>query len=59
MEVSRFFVELGAFQFPRSSGSIASLLDRPATDGDAITACLRLRLWPLFAIATGSFVHDI
>jgi len=29
IEVSRFFVELGAFQLQRSSGSIASLLDRP------------------------------
>ena len=29
IEVSRFFVELGAFQFRRSSGSIAPLVDRP------------------------------
>jgi len=52
IEVSRFFVELGAFQLQRSSGSIASLLDRPAIDDDAITACLRLLLRPLFATAT-------
>merc|ERR1711907_871458 len=52
IEVSRYFAELGAFQLQRSSGSIASLLDRPAIDDDAITACLRVPLRPLFATAT-------